>query len=277
MKKVLGLILSPRKMGNSEIIIKEISKHIPEEHKLHLLRFSDFKLQPCTGCYRCLFKENGCRTEDDFKFILKKIVDADAVIVSVPTYFFSANSLLKVFLDRCLSAYDYIDELWNKPAIGIGICGIEGLDGRTLLDIQSFMRFLFFDIKTVEIISATLPGDIALKEDFVKKAQVIGESLFGSGINSFSPKCPLCESNFFQFKSDNKVKCGLCSNEGEMIIENGKTKFYIKDKHRIFFTKEEALKHKEWLKDQRKEFLGIRKELREVSDYYKYIGEWIRP
>jgi len=277
MKQILGLILSPRKSGNSEILIKEISKHIPEEHELSLLRFSDFNLKPCTGCYRCLFKENGCRTDDDFKPILKKIVEADAIILAVPTYFYSANSLLKVFLDRCLSAYDYIDSLWKKPSIGIGLCGIEGLDGHTLLDIQSFMKLLFFDIKATTIIHAKLTGDISFKEDFVLKSKKLGESLYGNSDQSDTPTCPLCGGSFFQFLSHQKVKCALCSNEGQMLVKENKTVFKTKDKHRIFFSKEEALHHKEWLKEQRSEFLKVRKELREINKNYRNIGEWIKP
>jgi len=42
MKKVLGIIASPRRLGNCEIMVKEISGHIPEPHELNLLRLSDF-------------------------------------------------------------------------------------------------------------------------------------------------------------------------------------------------------------------------------------------
>jgi multimeric flavodoxin WrbA len=42
MKKILGIIGSPRKMGCSEIMIKEISRNISEPHELVLLRLTDF-------------------------------------------------------------------------------------------------------------------------------------------------------------------------------------------------------------------------------------------
>ena len=57
MKNVLGIIASPRRMGNSEILVKEISSNIPEPHRLNLLRLSDFNIKPCRACYLCLFKK----------------------------------------------------------------------------------------------------------------------------------------------------------------------------------------------------------------------------
>ena len=72
MKKVLGIIGSWRKMGNSEIMIKEISRHIAEPHELNLLRLTDFNIGSCRGCYSCLFKEERCVVNDD----LYSIADA---------------------------------------------------------------------------------------------------------------------------------------------------------------------------------------------------------
>jgi len=38
MKKILGIIGSPRRLGNSEIVIKEISANLTEPHELKLIR-----------------------------------------------------------------------------------------------------------------------------------------------------------------------------------------------------------------------------------------------
>ena len=57
MKHVLGIIGSPRKTANCELLIKAVSKTIPEPHRLSLLKLSDFHIKPCRGCYLCLFKK----------------------------------------------------------------------------------------------------------------------------------------------------------------------------------------------------------------------------
>jgi len=93
MKKVLGLIASPRNLGNCELVIKEVARNIPEYHEIYLLRFSDYELKPCKGCYKCLFDEAKCRLEDDFYKILNAIADANGILLAVPTYFYSAKSV----------------------------------------------------------------------------------------------------------------------------------------------------------------------------------------
>jgi multimeric flavodoxin WrbA len=55
MKKVLGIIGSPRKMGNSEIMIKEISRNIADPHELTLLRLADFNIGACCAAIKALW------------------------------------------------------------------------------------------------------------------------------------------------------------------------------------------------------------------------------
>ena len=78
MKKILGIVGSPRKLGNCEIMVKEISRHISTQHELSLLRLTEFNVLPCRGCYHCLFKSKNCILEDDFNSILNNITNADA-------------------------------------------------------------------------------------------------------------------------------------------------------------------------------------------------------
>ncbi len=59
MEKVVGLIGSPRKLGNSELIVKEISRNVPEEHELVLAHLTKMDLKPC---YRLLSMSVQART-----------------------------------------------------------------------------------------------------------------------------------------------------------------------------------------------------------------------
>ena len=136
---ILGIICSPRSPGNCELIVKEISRRIPVPHELKLTRLPKLNIQPCQGCYRCLFKEQRCWIKDDLNPVLDDMSWADALIVAVPTYFLGPNACLKLLLDRGLSFYGRAESLWGKPAVGIGIAGIDGKEGYTLLGIQNFL------------------------------------------------------------------------------------------------------------------------------------------
>ena len=64
-KKIVSLILSPRELGNCEILAKEICRNIPEDSELELIRLTAKNIKPCKGCYACL--ANGiCPLDDDF-------------------------------------------------------------------------------------------------------------------------------------------------------------------------------------------------------------------
>ncbi len=126
MKTVLGIIGSPRRLGNSEIMVKEISRQIPEPHRLRLLRLADFTIGPCRGCYACLFKEEQCIQKDDLAALQEAILAADALILAAPTYFLGINGALKQVVDRGLAFYTHIERLWGKPSVGVCIAGIHG-------------------------------------------------------------------------------------------------------------------------------------------------------
>ncbi len=132
MKNILGIIGSPRKLGNSEIMIKEISRNISEPHELKLLRLTDFNIGSCRGCYSCLFKEERCVIKDDLYTIDDAMCAADAIILAAPTYFLSANASLKRFVDRSFALYASIDRLFGTPSVGICIAGIPGKEGHGL-------------------------------------------------------------------------------------------------------------------------------------------------
>ena len=278
MKKILGLISSPRKTGNCEIMVKEISNHISEPHELQLLRLSDFKILPCIGCYTCLFKTGVCVQKDDFMTVLNAIIQADALIVSVPAYFLGANSCLKRFLDRGLAFYTHIEQLWGTPAVGVGIAGIEGKEGYTLLNIESFVNLIFAQNKQSTIIYGALPGEIFLNKENKKVAAQLAKSLFGPKHETKEPSCSVCGGSTFRFMDNNKVRCMLCSNDGSFSIQENRPVFKInRSEHELFLSKKEALLHKAWLIGMKKRFFEEKDKLKKISIEYKKGGTWIKP
>lgn len=278
MKKILGLIGSPRKTGNCEIMVKEISSHISEPHTLQLLRLSDFKILPCIGCYSCLFKKEMCIQNDDFMKVLNAIIEADALIVSVPAYFLGANSCLKRFLDRGLAFYAHIEKLWGKPAVGVGIAGIEGKEGYTLLNIESFLNLIFSQNKQSKIIYGALPGEIFFNEENKKTAARLAESLLGPRHESKAPSCSVCGGSTFRFMENNKVRCMLCSNDGSFSMQANRPVFEInRSEHELFLSKKDALLHKDWLVGMKNRFFEEKNKLKKISVAYRKGGTWITP
>lgn len=278
MKTVLGIIASPRKLGNSEIMVKEIGAHIPVPHRLKLLRLSDFRISPCRACYACLFKEERCVLDDDLFKITRAMIEADALIVAAPTYFLGANALLKLLLDRGLSFYAHLDQLWGKPSVGVGIAGIEGKGGCTLLNVQSFLKLTMSDIKMTCMVYGALPGEIFFNEENRQAAAALGGALFGEPAETKAPSCPLCGGTVFQFMENGRVKCMLCSNDGDVETEQGAPRFNIRSGgHEMFLSKADAVLHKEWLCSMKGRFLEQKHRLKKIVLPYLKGWDFIEP
>lgn len=281
MKTLLGLIASPRKMGNSELLIKEVHRQLPNGWALQLLRLSEFDIQPCRGCYQCLAGEMKCVLKDDFGTALEALVRSDAYVLAAPTYVLGANASVKRFLDRALTFYRHIDQLWGKPAVGIVVAGYPGLDGYAKLQVDSFMAFSLAHNRGSEVVFGALPGEVFLQQEGKAAAKRLAEALVaeGSEVRSVSttPTCPQCGGDTFRFLGVGRLKCMLCSSEGTYSWADGCLQTNIpRPQHPLFLSYEDAINHLTWLRNMKDEFLRRRKELKSVVAGYSERGDWIR-
>ena len=98
--KLLGIVGSPRKGGNTEIVIKEALKAGEQEGaETELIHLVDFSLKPCDACRAC-FETKNCVIGDDAEKIFQKMTEADGIIVGSPVYFGNVNAQTKIFIDR---------------------------------------------------------------------------------------------------------------------------------------------------------------------------------
>ena len=278
MKNVLGIIGSPRKLGNSEIMIKEISRNISEPHELNLLRLTDFNIGSCRGCYSCLFKEEHCVIKDDLYTIVDAMCAADAIILAAPTYFLGANASLKRFVDRSFALYACIDRLFGTPSVGICIAGIPGKEGHGLLGVENFLKMSFTASKMTRVVYGALPGEVFLNEENRSTAAELGKSLFNPVVETMGPRCPVCGGDSFRFLGGADIRCMLCSNRGTLDASSGTPVINIeRSDHEMFLSKAGLLKHKDWLIGMRSRFVEKKAALKAVCVGYRKDGTWIKP
>ena len=98
--KAIGIVGSPRKNGNTEILTQHTLKAIEEEGlDTELVRLAGLDIQPCNACMVCRDEER-CPIDDDLFPLYTKMKEAEAIILASPVYFGSATALLKAFMDR---------------------------------------------------------------------------------------------------------------------------------------------------------------------------------
>ncbi len=278
MKKILGLIGSPRKLGNCEIMIKAVGRELGSGCELRLLRLSDFRLQPCIGCYRCLFKERRCVLKDELGRVIEAMIEADGIVLAAPAYFLGANAQLKTLVDRGLAFYAHGRRLWGKPIAGIGIAGIPGTEGATLLEVHRFQKLMLADVKATVMLYGALPGETFLSEENKAMARRLAAALFGEPLTAAGPRCPLCGGDTFRLLGGNRVRCMLCSNSGTMSLDGGEPVLEIaKSRHELFLNADEAMNHMQWLMDMKERYRENKAALKTIGKEFAHDGTWIRP
>lgn len=87
--KVLGINCSPRKGGNTELLIKEVFKAIEKEGiKTEFFQLGGKKVDGCIACMKCRKKGDGvCHQKNDvINYCIKRMLKADAIIIGSPVY-----------------------------------------------------------------------------------------------------------------------------------------------------------------------------------------------
>jgi len=99
--KVLGIMGSPRRQSNTEILLdKALDGAAGAGAEVEKLLVSRLKISPCVEDYGCL--EAGiCSIKDDMQAVYEKLLQADHVILASPIFFYGITAQAKALVDRC--------------------------------------------------------------------------------------------------------------------------------------------------------------------------------
>ena len=98
--KVLGILGSPRRGGNSEILLKAFLEGAAGAGaEVEEINLRDFKISPCLEIYHC-FKDGTCPIKDDMREIYDKLLEADVVALASPVFFYGVTAQAKAMIDR---------------------------------------------------------------------------------------------------------------------------------------------------------------------------------
>jgi multimeric flavodoxin WrbA len=100
--KVLGINCSPRKGGNTEILIKEVFSTLEKEGiKTEFFKLGGKKVNGCIACMKCRKKADGrCHQKNEvINKCIEKMVKADAIIIGSPVYFADLCTEAKALID----------------------------------------------------------------------------------------------------------------------------------------------------------------------------------
>lgn len=148
MIKVLGIFGSPRRGGNTDILLEEALRGAEEEGAhVERLYLSEYIITPCKECHGC-DQTGKCVVLDDMEKIYPKLLKSNIIILASPIFFYGVTGYTKAFIDRsqALWAKKYLlkNPSSEKKRVGFFI-SVGATKGEKLFDGAILTVKYFFD------------------------------------------------------------------------------------------------------------------------------------
>lgn len=122
-KKIVVITGSPRKKGNSFAMTDAFIK--AAEAKGHTVTRFDAAMKTvggCRACETCFSTGKACTFDDDFNTIAPAILEADAIVFTMPVYWYSIPAQIKGVIDRIFSLVVGGKDIAGKECALISCC-----------------------------------------------------------------------------------------------------------------------------------------------------------
>lgn len=125
--KILGVSCSPRRKGNTVVLLEEMLRGA-EEHgaNIELFSVSGKDIRGCDGCYSC-YAKGECHIQDDMQSLYEKLIAADGIVFGSPIHFYGITAQAKAIMDRTFALNQPGKNLANKVGGVIVVAGSLGL------------------------------------------------------------------------------------------------------------------------------------------------------
>lgn len=157
--EVFGVSGSPRRNGNSDIILKTIISGVSyEKIPVTHLNLTNIQFQGCVGCEKCRKDKICTGLIDGMSVMYNHIISSRGLIAVSPTHNYNITSWMKAFIDRLYCFYNFENDCprsWssqlagqNRKAVLAAICEQENREdmGFTLEAMKAPLEALGYEI-----------------------------------------------------------------------------------------------------------------------------------
>lgn len=154
---VIGIVGSPNKDGRTNQLVSSALEGAKGAGlEVELIQMSDHVVTACKDCLPWVCRENlKCTYEDEaFLFLSEKILNAGALILGTPVYWWDTSAMIKYFILKMFRVYASSAPLNGLPALGISIAGGTG-NGLISGLRQVYHYFQIMQMRATEPVPAT--------------------------------------------------------------------------------------------------------------------------
>ena len=177
-KKIVVITGSPRKNGNSFAMTDAfIQAAQAKGHTVTRFDAAMMKIGGCHACETCYKTGKACSFDDDFNTIAPAILEADAVVFTMPVYWYSIPAQIKGVIDRLFSFVVGGKDIAGKECAMIVCCEEAEMDvmDAVRIPLERSAALMKWDMVGEVLVPGVLnAGDIA-KTDGCAQAAALAE------------------------------------------------------------------------------------------------------
>lgn len=177
---ILGISGTPRKGGNSEILLNAALEPFCEAGwDVTRILLSEMKIEPCTGCDVCVETKNCC-INDDMSQVYTAFEKCNAIIISSPSYYRNVPAQLKALIDRTYAVNGLLRGKYGgaisvgRGSSGGGQCIVLNIINNYYL--SSGMLCVPGELNGV-VATADKPGDVLNQPRRLQQARILGANI----------------------------------------------------------------------------------------------------
>jgi len=189
--KVLAIGASPRKGGNSDVLLKHFCTGVNNAGiETDEIQLRDCQITPCVGCELCRKTGECSRFNDDMVALYHKIIAVRGLFLISPVHNYNITAWMKGFIDRLYCFYDFTQprpshwssKLANQGRIAVVAAVAEQLNkkdmGFTLEAMQMPLEALGYQInQKFPVLGIFEQGKVADRPEIIHSAEMYGEQL----------------------------------------------------------------------------------------------------
>ena len=176
--KILALIGSPRRKGNTNTLVEQILKGSRTKgHKTEKVFLYDHTISLCVDCRSCKKGDYVCCINDEMQKIYPRMEEADLIIFGTPLYWYGPTAKMKLLIDR-MRPFVANKKLRDKKAVVV-TPSAEGAKacGPLLEMFRMCFEYLGMEFAGKIFVKAYEKGEIAENQRELERAYEFGASL----------------------------------------------------------------------------------------------------
>jgi multimeric flavodoxin WrbA len=181
--KVVAFNGSPRKEGNTSLLLKHILTELEDEGiETEIIQIGNNPISGCTACMKCFEnKDEQCVIKSDIvNDCIKKMKEADGIIIASPTYFADVNAETKALIERAGFVAKANDDLFKRK---VGAAVVAARRGGAIHAFDSINHL--FTISQMIIPGSSywnigigfLPVDVEADMEGIQTMQTLGQNM----------------------------------------------------------------------------------------------------